>query len=208
MRRTKEKRIGAIKRIWLGAALLGTAGVLVAIGRFFGDGFLGYSARIVVSSSMEKSPETDVSRYKIKDIPIRSLIIIRLAPTANEEREAFYKTLCEGDVLTFFVDLGGNITITHRVKKIEFNGFGYIITLSGDNQNAGTQVIDTAKDGSRIIGKVVFCSHAAGEVICTLREPSVFVFIMALSIIATFSSNLFCTNRPFLDKELLRRRKL
>ena len=45
----------------------------------------GYTLRIVMSSSMEKNPQTDVSNYRIKDIPPNSLIVIELVPDDSDK---------------------------------------------------------------------------------------------------------------------------
>lgn len=177
MGNTKEGRTVAEKLIKfylvLIPVLVAVAAVL-AIEAFTSRGLFGYSARIVMSTSMEKNPETDVEAYDIGEIPVRSVVLIKRVPADEGAREAFYAGLREGDVLTFvYRVMGGDVTITHRICKIERRGGGYVITLRGDNgTSVGSQVINTADPaGGRVIGKVVACSHALGVCVCILRDP-------------------------------------
>ena len=61
----------------------------------------GMQMRIVISPSMEKCEETDVSAYKIKDIPVKSMVFIELVPEESEVAKEWYGALQVGDVLTF-----------------------------------------------------------------------------------------------------------
>ena len=62
--------------------------------------FFGYEMRTVLSDSMEKCDETDVSGFEIKDIPVKSLVFTETVPT-GEAAEEWYANLKVGDVLTF-----------------------------------------------------------------------------------------------------------
>ncbi len=189
MGKTKERRSRARKIIQFAALaflLLCAVGGIAAIQCFLGEGGLfGYSARLVMSSSMEKDPETDPYGNSIRDIPVRSLIVIKLVPTEYEAQFHFYSEIREGDVLTFdYSVLDGTVAITHRVQHVERNGDVFTFTLSGDNGNdAAAQVIDTSANGSdRIIGKVVYCSYALGVTVCLLRDP-LFLFGLCAAVL-------------------------
>lgn len=139
----------------------------------------GYQLRFVQSGSMEKCAYTDVSKYKIKSIKVKSCVFIKTAPTDVEKIKEWYKTLKVGDVLTF--QYKGEI-ITHRIVKIEKkeNGNGYIITLKGDYKSSkdsepAEQVIDTEDDTpatvNYIIGKVTGQSYLLGLCVYVLKKP-------------------------------------
>ena len=140
----------------------------------------GLQMRIVLTSSMEESPYTDVSEYDIQDIPVRSMVFVETVPDDPAEADAWYKELKVGDVLTFrYLYNVMPETITHRITKIDpdpANG-GYVIELKGDNKNADsenlTQVIHTAKTNTpnRVLGKVVGQSYLLGLFVCALQEP-------------------------------------
>ncbi len=67
-----------IKRILISVLLSITAGGAIILFCLTGkSGLFGYQARIVMSSSMEKNPQTDVENYAIRDIPAGSLILVR-----------------------------------------------------------------------------------------------------------------------------------
>ena len=138
----------------------------------------GYKMMIVTSGSMEKCEYTDVSDFDIKSIPVKSMIFIDTVPEDKAEADAWYKSLKVGDVLTFkYVQSNKQITITHRIVKIEPNGMGgYVIELMGDNKNTpeGTLVqrIDTSVNGSNfVIGKVVGKATAFGTIVTLLKSP-------------------------------------
>ncbi len=171
---SRTRRI--IKRILISVLLLMGAGGVIMIGCLTsGCGLFGYQARIVMSSSMEKSPQTDAEQYAIRDIPAESLIFIRLVPRSERARDAFYSGLEAGDVLTFsYTVIGGSTVVTHRIQRIEGRGGGYTIVLCGDNgTNVGTQTIDTsdAQSPNRVIGKVVATSHFLGVLFNLFRQP-------------------------------------
>ncbi len=138
----------------------------------------GHEIRLVLSDSMEKCSETDVSNYKIRDLPVHSAIFVEVVPEDAEQAEEWYASLKVGDVLTFRYLYGRQTTITHRLVKIEEkqNG-GYLLTLQGDNKAPGSnqtsQVIDTSEKGSfnYVIGKVTGKSNALGYLIYVLKRP-------------------------------------
>ena len=43
----------------------------------------GYQIRIAASDSMAKCDMTDVSEYRIKSIPLRSMVFVRMVPTVK-----------------------------------------------------------------------------------------------------------------------------
>lgn len=137
----------------------------------------GYQFRIVQSASMEKHESVDTSNYKIKDIKVKSVVFIKVAPEDNLDLEVWYDSLEIGDVLTFKYVYTKQETITHRVTEIKEKGSGYLITLEGDNKagdtNTLTQVIDTTvvENPNYIIGKVVGQSYLLGLFLYTLRNP-------------------------------------
>lgn len=139
----------------------------------------GYQLRFVQSGSMEKCAYTDVSKYKVKSIKVKSCVFIKTAPTDVEKIKEWYKTLKVGDVLTF--QYKGEI-ITHRIVKIEEKetGNGYIITLKGDYKSSkdnepAEQVIDAEVDTpatvNYIIGKVTGQSYLLGLCVYVLKKP-------------------------------------
>ncbi len=153
----------------------------------------GYQLRFVQSGSMEKCAYTDVSKYKVKSIKVKSCVFIKTAPTDVEKIKEWYKTLKVGDVLTFQYNKndgsaapedyeGDSMVITHRVIRIEKkeNGNGYIITLKGDYKSSkdnepAEQVIDTEVDTpatvNYIIGKVTGQSYLLGLCVYVLKKP-------------------------------------
>lgn len=150
----------------------------------------GYQLRFVMSGSMEKSDQTDVSKFKIKSIPVKSCVFIKTAPTPDDQTalNAWCAKLAVGDVLTFQWDQlsGPDKVVTHRIVSIkEKEGGGYIITLEGDNKaeggTVGQQVIDTTKDGfNYIIGKVEGQSYLLGLLVYAMKSPWGLVFIIII----------------------------
>lgn len=138
----------------------------------------GTQVRLVLTESMEESEYTDVSEYEIKDVPKDSLIGLEVITPENKEE--FYESLNEGDVLTFKYYIGGRqLTITHRLidKEPKQNG-GYILTLRGDNINkdgtTSTQIIDTSLDDTSfnyVIGRVKWVNHPLGEILTFFKSP-------------------------------------
>ena len=150
---------------------------------------LGYQFRVVTTGSMAKSPETDVSGYKIKSIPQNSLVIIKTMPEDPQEAADWYENeVAIGDVLTFKYLYERQLVITHRVvdKYPNPEGEGYVIVLEGDNKNENVnlarQVIYTADDDSvnYIIGKVQAKSYVFGLFIGAMKEPLSLLLLIIL----------------------------
>ena len=138
----------------------------------------GKELRLVLTKSMEKCSETDVSGYKIKEIREKSVILIERVPEEEEEAEKWYGELKKGDVLTFRYVYTKQETITHRIVEIEAKETGgYRITLEGDNKNSETgvmrQTIDTSESDSPnyIIGKVKWTNYPLGVMLYILKQP-------------------------------------
>lgn len=140
-----------------------------------------YQLRLVITDSMDKCSETNVSKYKIKSIPKNSLVLIKKI----EDND--YKKIKEGDVLTFRYLYTEQVTITHRVKSIvEKDTGGYIIELVGDNKTGESellvQTIDTSIEESPnyIIGEVVYTSIIIGFILNMLKSSLGIVFIIII----------------------------
>ena len=138
----------------------------------------GYQLRFVQSDSMEECELTDVSKFEIKSIRVKSCVFVDVAPESEEEKAEWYKSLKVGDVLTFKYVYSRQETITHRIVDIEEKQTGgYIITLEGDNKNAETQLlqqtIDTSLEDSPnyIIGKVTGQSYLLGVLVYAFKTP-------------------------------------
>lgn len=136
----------------------------------------GYQLRIITSESMAECPNTDVSNFKIKSIPLRSLVFVETVPDNSEEANKWYSELQVGDVLTFKYVYTTQVTITHRIISIEDNGNGgYKIVLAGDNKNSEggqlVQTLDTSLDEGTnyIIGKVTGQSRFIGTILSVLK---------------------------------------
>ncbi len=147
----------------------------------------GYQLRIVVSNSMAESEFTDVSDYKIKDIPVRSLVVVKVMPDDPAEADEWYRDLQVGDVLTFrYVDTT-QVTITHRIVSItEKETGGFIIELAGDNKTSDdgqlTQIIDTSisDNTNYVIGEVTSTSYLLGVIMSVLATPLGIIFIIII----------------------------
>ncbi len=144
---------------------------------------MGYQFRIVVTESMAKCDETDVSDYKIKSIPLRSMIFVETVPEDPVEAEKWYDDLKVGDVLTFKYVYSSQVTITHRIIDIQPSEEGYIIKLAGDNKssadNPGIQIINTneaATSPNYIVGKVVGQAKVLGFILSIMKEPVGLIF--------------------------------
>ncbi len=145
----------------------------------------GMQMRIVVSSSMEKCDQTDVSQFEIKDIPVKSVVFIETVPEDETEAKEWYDELKIGDVLTFRYYIGGRQeTITHRIIDKVAKDDGWVITLEGDNKatdaegnvyNTSTQTIDTTiplgETYNFVIGKVTGVSYTIGLLITAMKSP-------------------------------------
>lgn len=139
---------------------------------------LGYQMRIVTSDSMDKSEFTDVSDYKIKHIPVRSMVFIDVIPEDVAKATDWYRDLKVGDVLTFRYVYATQVTITHRITSItEKPTGGFIIELAGDNKTSDNgqlyQTIDTSipNNMNYVIGKVVGQSLLLGALLSFLLQP-------------------------------------
>ena len=182
--------------LFIGICIVGV--ILTITSKKDSDGtatIFGRQMRIVISPSMEKCDETDVSGFEIKDIPVKSMIFIEVVPENPAEAEKWYSDLHVGDVLTFKYVYTRQETITHRITSIkEKDSGGYIIELTGDNKSSDsttlTQTIDTSQTNSPeyIIGKVTGQSYVLGLFISTLRSPLGLILIVILPslIIMTF----------------------
>ena len=138
----------------------------------------GYQFRVVVSDSMAKNENTDVSSYKIGSIPIRSLVVVKTMPDDPKEAEEWYRGLEIGDVLTFRYVYTTQVTITHRIVDIdEKDTGGFIIKLAGDNKNSDSgqlyQSIDTSipNNTNYVIGEVVAKNYLLGFILSILMTP-------------------------------------
>ncbi|MBR2474419.1 MAG: hypothetical protein IKB51_05260 [Clostridia bacterium] len=145
----------------------------------------GYQMRVVTSDSMAESEFTDVSAYKIKDIPIRSMVFIKAMPDEADKADDFYRSLKIGDVLTFRYVYTTQVTITHRITYItEKDTVGFIIELAGDNKNSEdgqlVQVIDTSipNNTNYVIGKVTGQSYSLGLLMSFLMQPVAIVLLI------------------------------
>ena len=147
----------------------------------------GYQMRVVTSNSMSECEFTDVSSYKIKDIPIRSLVFVEVIPDSPEEAEKWYRKLQVGDVLTFRYAYTTQVTITHRITSItEKDTGGYVIELAGDNINSDSsrlyQSIDTSTSNSAnyVIGRVTVKSYVLGVIMSFLMSPLGMILVIIL----------------------------
>ncbi len=168
-----------------------------------------YQLRLVITDSMDKCSETNVSKYKIKSIPKNSLVLIKKI----EDND--YKKIKEGDVLTFRYLYTEQVTITHRVKSIvEKETGGYIIELVGDNKTGESellvQTIDTSIEESPnyIIGEVVYTSIIIGFILNMLKSSLGIVFIIIIpSFIIILLEVIKIINITMIEKRKLAERK-
>lgn len=168
-----------------------------------------YQLRLVITDSMDKCSETNVSKYKIKSIPKNSLVLIKKIEDDD------YKKIKEGDVLTFRYLYTEQVTITHRVKSIvEKDTGGYIIELVGDNKTGESellvQTIDTSIEESPnyIIGEVVYTSIIIGFILNMLKSSLGIVFIILIpSFIIILLEVIKIINITIIEKRKLAERK-
>ena len=168
-----------------------------------------YQLRLIITDSMAKCSETNVSKYKIKSIPKNSLVLIKKI----EDND--YKKIKEGDVLTFRYLYTEQVTITHRVKSIvEKDTGGYIIELVGDNKTGESellvQTIDTSIEESPnyIIGEVVYTSIIIGFILNMLKSSLGIVFIILIpSFIIILLEVIKIINITIIEKRKLAERK-
>ena len=164
--------------------------VLTVFSRKDADGaseILGYQMRVVTSDSMAACDYTDVSAYRIKDIPLRSMVFVKVMPRDAAQADEWYRSLRVGDVLTFRYVYTTQVTITHRVTAITENpAGGFLIRLAGDNKNSESgqlvQTIDTSvpENANYVIGKVVGQSYLLGVIISFLMQPLGTVLVIIL----------------------------
>ena len=147
----------------------------------------GYQMRVVTSESMAKCEHTDVSDYKIKDIPLRSMVFVKTMPKDPAEADEWYRSLKVGDVLTFRYVYTTQVTITHRITSItEKETGGFIIELAGDNKNDPDgltyQTIDTSisNNANYVIGKVTGQAYLFGVIMSFLMKPVAIVLVIML----------------------------
>ena len=182
--KTKMKKIGGIALdvlMYVFLAICIFSVVLTVLSKRDADGaanVFGFQMRVVTSDSMAKCELTDVSDYKIKDIPVRSMVFVKTVLDDPADADEWYGKLKAGDVLTFRYVYATQVTITHRIISItEKETGGFIIELAGDNKNAEdgqlTQVIDTSIPNSTnyVIGKVVGQSYLLGLIMSLLMQP-------------------------------------
>ena len=196
MNKAKIKKIGKIALdvlLYIFLAICIFAVIVTVISKRDSDGaaeVFGYQMRVVTSDSMSESEFSDVSAYKIKDIPIRSMVFVKVMPDDPAEADEFYRSLKVGDVLTFRYVYTTQVTITHRITSItEKDTGGFIIELAGDNKNSEdgqlTQVIDTSipNNTNYVIGKVTGQAYLLGLLMSFLMQP---VGIILLIIVPCF----------------------
>ena len=146
----------------------------------------GYQMRLVTSESMAECEFTDVSAYKIKDIPLRSMVFVKVIPDDPAEADKFYRSLQVGDVLTFRYVYTTQVTITNRITAIEEVEGGFKISLAGDNKNAEdgqlVQVIDTSipNNTNYVIGKVTGQAKLFGVIMSFLMQPVGIILLIIL----------------------------
>ena len=138
----------------------------------------GYQMRVVTSDSMAACEYTDVSGFEIKDIPVRSMVFVKMMPKDPAEADEWYRSLKVGDVLTFRYVYTKQVTITHRITSItEKETGGFIIELAGDNKNSEDgqliQVIDTSipQNTNYVIGKVMGQAYVLGLLLSIMKTP-------------------------------------
>lgn len=155
----------------------------------------GTQLRTVETPSMSENnhidPETYKS-YKIKTLPVNTLISIKEVKEKNEEK--FYEDLQIGDVLTFVYytkinNVQGQYVFTHRLvnKETSLSNGGYRLVLMGDAEkpNGGQQVIYTnpitpEQSYSYVIGKVTWSNHPIGEVVSFVKSRNGILFLVVL----------------------------
>ena len=191
MGHTKLKKIGKITLdvllyIFLAVSIFSV--IVTVLSKRDTDGaaeVFGYQMRVVTSDSMAASEFTDVSAYKIKDIPIRSMVFVKVMPDDPAEADEFYRSLEVGDVLTFRYVYTTQVTITHRITSLtEKETGGFIIELAGDNKNSEdgqlTQVIDTSipNNTNYVIGEVTGQAYLIGLLMSFLMQPVGIILII------------------------------
>lgn len=166
----------------------------------------GYQMRIVTSDSMSACENTDVSSYKIKDIPVRSMVFVNVMPDDPAKAEEWYRDLEVGDVLTFRYVYTTQVTITHRITSItEKDTGGFIIELAGDNKTSKdaqlSQIIDTSipNNTNYVIGKVTSQSYFLGVVMSFLMQPIAIILLIIAPCAAIILFEVFKIVRIFTE---------
>jgi len=192
LRNINKKRIGKIildVLLYVFLAVCIFSIVVTVLAKRDSDGaanLFGHQMRIVTSDSMAKCEQTDVSDYRIKSLPLRTLLFIELVPEDDAKAEEWYSELEVGDVLTFRYLYATQVTITHRITDIDETEDGYIITLEGDNKNSDSkqmkQVINTAEKNSPnyVIGKVTGQFLPLGFIISLVQTPIGIVLLLII----------------------------
>ena len=193
MNKFKMKKIGKIALnilLYIFLAICIFSVFLTVLSKRDSDGaaeVFGYQMRVVTSDSMSKCEHTDVSAFEIKDIPIRSMVFIKVMPDDPAEADEFYRTLNVGDVLTFRYVYTTQVTITHRIISItEKETGGFVIELTGDNKTSEDgqliQLIDTSipNNTNYVIGKVTGQTKLFGVVMSFLMQPIGIIFLIIL----------------------------
>ena len=190
LKKTGKFAASATLYVFITICILGV--LMILTGKTQGDDALtlfGKQMRIVVSDSMAECDATDVSKFDIKDIPIKSMVFIDAVPSDEKEAEKWYSELEVGDVLTFKYRYTEHLTITHRITNIEKKpGGGYLIDLKGDNKNSNSdtmeQTIDTSVDNpdpfNYVIGKVIGQNYPFGVFVTSLKSPVGIVCIIII----------------------------
>lgn len=186
----KQGKIVADIVVYLFLALCIFAVFVTVLSKKDADGaanVFGYQMRVVTSDSMAASEFTDVSEFKVKEIPIRSMVFVKTMPSKPEKADDWYRNLQVGDVLTFRYVYTTQVTITHRIVSItEKEGGGFIIELAGDNKNSEdgqmNQIIDTSipYNMNYVIGKVVGQSYPLGVAMTFFQKPVAIVLLIML----------------------------
>ena len=149
----------------------------------------GQQMRYVQTESMAKCDATydQIKQYRIKDIPMYSMVFIEVVPEDSAKASKWYDALEIGDVLTFKYVNVRQETITHRlVEKTPDGKGGWILRLEGDNRaegsQVGSQIIETSDTNSTnyVIGKVVGTNYLFGIAITTLKHPAGIVCLIIL----------------------------
>ena len=181
--------------LYLFVALCVLSVVLLLLGKGERDGattVFGYQLRTVLTPSMDKNENTDVSGYDIGSIPKDAMVFIDTVPEDASEAKEWYSEIKVGDVLTFMYDeydIGGSPNvITHRVIKITETEDGYTFMLRGDNDSSAVQNVSTKYDPqdpfTYVIGKVVGTNNLFGYFVTFIKKPVGMVFTVILPCVA------------------------
>lgn len=141
----------------------------------------GYETRLVVSGSMEGDDEFYKGKdFKVGKIKTGSLIFMKSLPAkpSSDSYKTFINSIKVGDVLTFTpVEVGSELTITHRVISIEKRGTTTYFTTKGD---APSITATETFPQNNIIGKVTGTSYFLGWFYTNFlnNKPLVAVVIM------------------------------